>query len=71
MLVLRSTFLIRCHRQLRWPILARKNAGRNERIGFFLIGDGVYFYGRLPDNLAFVAAGPATRQAPTPPRRPS
>ena len=68
MSVLRSTFLIRCHRQLRWPILARTNAGRNERIGFFLIEDGFDFYGKLPDNLTFVAAGasnPASVDAAT------
>jgi Ca2+-binding RTX toxin-like protein len=31
--------------------------GNNERIGFFLIQDGFDFYGKLPDNLTFVAVG--------------
>jgi hypothetical protein len=36
--------------------------GNNERLGFFLIQDGSDIYGKLPDNLSFVAlngAGPA------------
>jgi hypothetical protein len=36
--------------------------GNNERLGFFLIQDGFDIYGKLPDNLSFVAsngAGPA------------
>ena len=31
--------------------------GNNERLGFFLIQDGFDIYGKLPDNLTFVAPG--------------
>lgn len=37
--------------------------GNGERIGFFLIQDGFDAYGRLPDNLSFLAPGMTDRTA--------
>src|SRR5882757_7551530 len=50
MSVLRSTFFIRCHRQLRWPILARTNAGCNQKAATRTAFDLVSSY----TNLTFI-----------------